>query len=182
MKFRASQKLTALTAAALLAIGLSACGDSKEAAGKDTWKDYAFLDGSFSIRVPSDPACQQQDVGKGISASLCSVETGKTGMLVSASKLPGVVPAENIEKAMVGAMDGSAKSMQGTVVNPTDVTTNGLNGKDFSIKTSQGDIRSRLYIKGSYLIQALAMPKGEPAAAKDEMEKFVTSLSPKAEK
>ena len=183
-------RVSTLLVAALLVAGLSACGDSKDTpkaaekkeAPKDTWKDYAFADGGFTVRVPSDPACQQQDAGKGITASMCSAETDKTGMMLSASKLPGNVPAENVDKAIAGAMDGSAKSMQGEVVTPTDVTVNGLKGKDFSIKSAQGEIRSRIFIKGNYLIQALALPKGDPAAAKDEIEKFVTSLGPKADK
>jgi hypothetical protein len=183
--------------AMFLAAGLSACGDSKEAAApaatqassapaakqeapKDTWKDYAFADGGFTVKVPSDPTCQQQEAAKGIMATMCTTENEKTGMMISATKLPGAVPPGNIDNAIAGGMAGSAKNMQGELVNPVDVTVGGVKGKDFSVKTAQGEVRSRIFIKGNYLIQVMGMPKGELDASKAEIEKFVTSLSPKA--
>jgi hypothetical protein len=188
---------SAILATIFLTAGLGACGDSKEAAApastqtssapaqkqeapKDSWKDYAFADNGFTVRVPSDPTCQSQDAGKGLTATMCATETEKTGMMISATKLPGTVPSENVDKAVAGAMAGSAKNMQGEVVSPVDVTVNGLKGKDFSVKTAQGEMRSRIFIKGSYLIQAMGVPKGDPAASKEELEKFVSSMGPKS--
>jgi hypothetical protein len=101
-------------------------------------------------------------------------------MMISATKLPNAVPAGNVDKAVAGAMAGSAKNMQGEVVTPADVTVDGLKGKDFSVKTAEGVMRSRIFIKGKYLIQAMGIPKGDPAASKDELEKFVASLGPKS--
>jgi hypothetical protein len=188
---------SAILAAIFFTAGLSACGDSKETAApaatqtssapaekqeapKDGWKDYAFADNGFTVRVPSDPSCQPQDAGNGLTATMCTAETEKTGMMITATKLPNAVPAANVDKTVAGAMAGSAKNMQGEVVNPADVTVSGLKGKDFSVKTAQGEMRSRIFIKGNYLIQAMGIPKGDPAASKEELEKFVSSMGPKS--
>ena len=192
MKFATS---TALLVTTSLCACLCACNDSqpsatpaaaqkdaapaaKPEAPKDTWKDYAFADGTFSIKVPADPTCQPQDAGNGMTATACTTETEKTGLVITSTPMPGVVPPENVEKAAAGAMAGVAKSMQGELVNPTDVDVGGVKGKDFSVKTAQGELHSRILIKGKYLIQVMGVPKAAPEASKAEIEKFVSSLKP----
>jgi hypothetical protein len=187
--------LTALLATTSLCACLSACNDSqptatpaaaqkdaapaaKLEAPKDTWKDFAFADGGFSIKVPADPTCQPQDAGSGLTATVCTTETEKTGLMITSTPLPGVVPPENVAKVAAGAMNGAAKNMQGELINPTDVDVGGVKGKDFVVKTAQGELHSRILIKGKYLIQVMGVPKADPEASKAEVEKFVTSLKP----
>lgn len=167
----------AASAPAASAPAAAPAAEAKPAAPQDSWKDYKLGDTGLSVRVPSDPQCQDQDQG-GMTNHMCSAETEKTGFMISSTKLQGEVDPAKIPAALDGAVNGQAKAMNGEVVDPKDIMVGDLKAKDYSVKTAQGEIRGRVVIKGGYLVQLMGLPK---AAADDttkaESEKFVASLS-----
>jgi hypothetical protein len=152
--------------------------EKKADAAADSWKPFKAGGGSFVVSMPSEPQCQEQEAGSGMKATICAAETEKTGVMVSSTRMPGEIDPAQAVKALESAMNGSAKAMNGEAVNATDFTTDGLVGKDFTIKTPQGDVRSRMTFKGSYMVQLVAMPKAAAdETSKAESEKFLKSLA-----
>lgn len=182
----------ALFPAALLALTLAACGDSTPDPAKTvstipkpdltkvvSWKDHAFADKAFLIKVPGDPICQELHAGS-LGANLCTTDTERSGLMYSYTKLraaPGKMAG-----LLAGTMEGSAKDLNGNVVNSADITANGLKGKEYTIKNPEGEYRARIFITPNYLVQIMGTAKVDPTVAKGEIDLYLNSLTAAASK
>lgn len=175
---RAKQFL-ALLLAVSAALILAACGS--KASSMENWKDYPLADGSFTVKIPADPTCHDQPIAAGITASMCMTETEHTGMMTSVTKMPaGLGDKVDLNTLLDNAMNGASKNVNGTISSSNDITVNGVKGREFVIDSSKGKVKNRIFFANDTLVHAIGIPKGDEAASKDEIEKFVTSLQPKS--
>ena len=68
---------------------------------------------------------------------MCIRDSSYTKLKAAPGKIPGL---------LAGTMEGSAKDLNGNVVNSADITTNGLKGKEYTIKNPEGEYLSLIHI------------------------------------
>lgn len=188
--------IRAALAAPLLAILLAACSDRPEPPSAPppppppkpdlskpvVWKEFAFADKAFVVKVPGDPICQQNLSGS-LGAHMCMVDSERTGLMFSFTKLKAGddVPAK-AAGLIAGTMEGSAKDLNGNVASSADAAINGLKGKEYLIKSAEGEYRARIFMTKAYLVQTMGRAKADPAVANAEIDLFLNSLTPAAAK
>jgi hypothetical protein len=142
----------------------------------EPWVEFKFAE-LFAAQAPSAPECDEDDLGHGVKAVSCSVEGKGLVMLAMATSLPSKpLEAAAIDKALALAVESAAKSMKGNVSKVEPAYAAGAKGRDFSVKTPEGEVHGRVLIAGGMLAQALAMPKAETDATKKEAQRFIASL------
>lgn len=147
----------------------------------DAWQGFPIAEGKFSVKFPARPACETRNTGNGLAIMTCSVSAPHSEMVVMVTRMDTEGrSASEIDSALTSGMAGAAQNVQGEVVDPRDVTVHGVKGKEFTVKTRSGVIIQRMLIGDGYIVQAMAMPSPDSAAARSEIQAFVSSLAPTA--
>lgn len=172
--------LLTLGAVGLSTPSLAAGLGQKNAAVTGSWKDFPVDGGAFTIKFPSKPTCEDQNAGDGLVVHICTYDAGNLALLVSVTKLPGKVTKSNFNRALDGGVKGSIDSLEGVLTDSQDIAISGQKGRDFAGKSDQYKFKSRMFLSGNSLVQAIGIRENAAPASYDaKIEAFVSSLLPK---
>ena len=197
-------------AASLLILGLlaGACGGSAtpEAPAAPTatpdplagWIDYAAPDGGFTARLPQAPDVQSQTVpteAGDIEIVMYIVENAGGALLLSHNELPPMLAepvvagdAEVIKNMLDGGRDGALANVAGSLQSETDITVNGMPGREISFTVDGNnsptgeaiDGRAQIFVAADRLWQILALAT-EGSMDQDQVNAFFESFKVAAE-
>ena len=192
-------------AASLLILGLlaGACGGSAtpEAPAAPTatpdplagWIDYAAPDGGFSARLPQMPDVQSQTVpteAGDIEIVMYIMENAGGALLLSHNELPPMLAepvvagnAEVIKSMLDGGRDGALGNVSGVLQSETDITVDGMPGREISFtvdgsSSPTGEAingRAQIFVTSDRLWQILALAT-EDSMDQDQVNAFFESF------
>ena len=179
-----------IVATVLIAVALAACGkggeNKIELATKPVatpaeqgqykgWKDYVFAGGKFVLKYPTDKAISPAPTCYASRISGCNFNTEKSGLRLSwgpIDRAPAVFTNLIIE----------GEKARGKLRELHDIKVNGFDGKEFVIAAGKdGDMRFRLVVAGDTYAMIFGFNlRSKFSESKEEIDKFVESLSPVA--
>ncbi len=150
--------------------------------------------GAYSVTVPEKVAfrcltlqhasdCQNYNVPgsiEGMEVKLCFGESASTKFFTVAGKNPTDLQPILSEDTSAGFVAGWSKCEEGKISSSQQIAIEGKNATDYSVSTPLGTGGSRAFVNNEYSVMALAVPKH--SGSKNEIDGFVQSLRPVAEK
>ena len=166
------------------AVVVTACGKTDQSKTEDTpmptvperykgWKDYKFADGTLVVKYPADKALLPEPKCYAGRISGCNFNTGQSGLRLSWGKIDR--PSSEFTKVVI---DG--EKARGKLLELHDIKVNGFDGTEFVIAAEKdGEMRFRLVVVGDTFVLIFGFNlESKFAASKEEIDKFVESMSP----
>jgi hypothetical protein len=144
-------------AAALLAIGLTACGGASSNSATTptpTATPYLATDAGFSAVFPATPARSTQNInqtGVATTLTLYLATTNTEQVAVGYEQLPVAPSGAAIQAGLDGGVAGSAKNTNGTVVSKSQTQFLGQPAEDAVIQAQGAVVHERIVFIGTKL-------------------------------
>jgi hypothetical protein len=150
--------------------------------------------GAYSVTVPKEVSfscqilqhasdCQNYNVPgsiEGAEVRLCSGESKSTKYFAVTGKIQTDLRSASNENISAGFVAGWSKCQDGKISPPQQISIEGKEAMDYVVSTPLGEGNSRVYVDTEYSVMALAVPKH--SGSKNEIDEFVQSLRPVAQK